>query len=781
MAGPAPTRRRRAPGPPMELDLLALLAVALGLGTATAVLLLRRRWRQRRDTAAWERNVEKRLHEPASLHPVIDTDVCIGSLSCIRACPEGDILGVVGGAARLVHAANCIGHGRCAAECPVGAIRLVFGTSERGVDLPEVDEFFESSRPGVHVVGELGGMGLIRNAVTQGLQVAEHLHRVLAAPAVAAAEPVAGGAGVPLRVPGGGPPDPGAVDVVVVGAGPAGLATASALRRAGRTVRILEQGTMGGTVAQYPRHKVVMTDPLELPYAGKLAKRLVAKEELIDFFQRLRERSGLRVEEGAKVVGIDGGDGAFRVRTAAGATVSARKVVLACGRRGTPRKLGCPGEALPKVTYRLLDPEQYAGAKVLVVGGGDSALEAANSLCDAGAEVAISYRGPEFGRCRPANKEGLEARAAAGKLRAVMASTVERIGEREVALRTAAGTLDLPNDYVIVLIGGELPLEFLKQVGVGVKRLHGEAPVGSGTGEAKRGPSKEEREARGRRRLAVLLGSLGASIVALLAWYGHGYYLLDPAARREAEDLHRVFRPAGTWGHGIGIVATAFMMSNFLYAVRKRWGRLKRSGTIRTWLTFHMFVGFMSPVVIAFHAAFQSNNGLATATAASLAVVVSTGIVGRFIYGMVPVSGGKTVELHDLLARWERERDALRPALAPGADASRVDELVGRITAAPAGGSLLTLFARLPGETVGLRFSLARLRPLFADAAAHREFRAELLRLVRLRRQVGFYRGLKRLLSGWRLFHASLAVFLVLLIAAHIGVALYLGYGWTFK
>jgi thioredoxin reductase/NAD-dependent dihydropyrimidine dehydrogenase PreA subunit len=771
----------------MDLDLLALLAAALVLGASTGALVLHRRRRQLRDTAAWERNVEKQLHVPASLHPVIDTDVCIGSLSCIRACPEGDILGVVGGAARLVHAANCIGHGRCAAECPVGAIRLVFGTSERGVDLPEVDEFFESSRPGVHVVGELGGMGLIRNAVAQGLQVAEHLHRVLALPAAAAVpgERVVGGAGGTLRVlDGGGGPPAETVDVAVVGAGPAGLATAAALRRAGRTVRILEQGTVGGTVAQYPRQKVVMTDPLEIPYAGKLTKRLVSKEELLEYFEKLLARSGLRVEEGVRVVGLDGEDGAFRVRTASG-TIPARKVVLACGRRGTPRRLGCPGEDSPRVTYRLLDPEQYAGAKVLVVGGGDSALEAANSLCDAGAAVTISYRGPEFGRCRPANKAGLEARAAAGRLRAAMSSTVERIGEGTVTLRTAAGPEDLPIDYVIVLIGGELPLEFLKQVGVGVKRLHGEAlvPAGRSAGPvaARRAPSKEEREARNRRRLALLLGALGASIVALLAWHGHEYYLLDEEARREAEALHRVFRPAGTWGHGVGIAATAFMMSNFLYAVRKRWGRLKRSGTIRTWLTFHMFVGFMSPVVIAFHAAFQSNNGLATATAAALAVVVSTGIVGRFIYGMVPVSGGRTLELHDLLARWERERDALRPALAPGADPSRVDELVGRITAAPAGGSLLALFARLPGETVGLGLRLARLRPLFADAGAYRRFRGEILRLVRLRRQVGFYRGLKRLLSAWRLFHASLAVFLVLLIAAHIGVALYLGYGWTFR
>jgi hypothetical protein len=189
----------------------------------------------------------------------------------------------------------------------------------------------------------------------------------------------------------------------------------------------------------------------------------------------------------------------------------------------------------------------------------------------------------------------------------------------------------------------------------------------------------------------------------------------------------------------------------------------------------------MSPLVIAFHAAFQSNNGLATATAASLAIVVSTGIVGRFIYGLVPVSGGRTLELADLLGRWERERDALHAHLAPGADRGPVDGLIARLAEAPAGGSLLALFARLPGDAVGLRLRLRGVRSSFGDAGAYREFRREVLRLVQLRRQVGFYRGLKSLLSGWRLFHASLAVFLVLVIAAHIGLALYLGYGWSFR
>ena len=222
-------------------------------GASGAILVLiavihlwQRHKRQRRDTAVLADKIAKNLHIPKSLHPVIDPAICIGSLSCLKACPEGDILGVIGGAAHLIHADHCIGHGRCAAECPVSAIRLVFGTSERGVDLPEVDQYFESSRRGVHVVGELGGMGLIKNAVTQGLQVAQRL--------VETREKCANDV----------------VDVAVVGAGPSGLATALGLKAAGMSFRVFEQTSVGGSVYHYPRRKVVMTDPVDLPYLGKI-------------------------------------------------------------------------------------------------------------------------------------------------------------------------------------------------------------------------------------------------------------------------------------------------------------------------------------------------------------------------------------------------------------------------------------------------------------------------------------------------------------------------------
>jgi thioredoxin reductase/NAD-dependent dihydropyrimidine dehydrogenase PreA subunit len=743
-----------------------LFSIGLAATTTTVLLLagglmlLLRHRRQVRDTAAWQTTVEKGLHIPASLHPVIDPDLCIGSLSCLKACPEGDILGVVNGAAKLINPTRCIGHGRCALECPVGAIRLVFGTSERGVDLPEVDEFFESSRRGVHVVGELGGMGLIRNATLQGLQVSERLGQVL------------------TRMQ-----QPGAVDVAIVGSGPAGLATALGCRAAGLSFRVLEQGTLGGTVANYPRQKLVMTEALQLPGVGKIGKREISKEELLETWHRAIAKAQIQVEEGTQVTGIQGQDGAFTVETNKD-PVQARKVVLATGRRGTPRKLGAPGEHLPKVSYRLIDPEQYEGCKVLVVGGGDAALEAAIQLAEeTDAEVTLSYRGAEFGKCREANRSKVLALAEQAHLRLLLKSQVVEIQPQHVRLDVDGKPGRLTNDYVIVCAGGELPLEFLKKVGVGLKRYHGtapgEAPAQAGQPRVSRGSARDLAEEKKARRLAFMLFTLGALIIASLAVVGWEYYLL-PRAERRTSPLHELLRPAGLWGHGVGIVATLFMLSNFLYAIRKRWSLLKGLSSIRRWLTFHQFVGFMSPLVIAFHAAFQSNNHLATATAASLGVVVLTGIIGRFVYGLVPTQDGRVVEYMSIVSHFERLKNRIEPMLNKVSHPDAVSRVLSLATAPAPKVWLPVLFLRMPFEALRTRLRIAQVRRVFPSRKDYQEFREGFFRLLALRTQVGFYQSLKRLLSGWRVFHAVLACFLVVMIAVHIGISLYLGYGWLF-
>jgi thioredoxin reductase/NAD-dependent dihydropyrimidine dehydrogenase PreA subunit len=732
----------------------ASVALVLGIGF---VHVRRRRVREARDEAVLEEKRAKGSHLARSLHPVIDPDICIGSLSCLKACPEGDILGIVDGTAHLVHGDHCIGHGRCAAECPVGAIKLVFGSSERGVDLPEVDPFFESSRRGVHIVGELGGMGLIKNALTQGLQVAERL-----------AETVR----------------PDAPPVVIVGAGPAGIGTALGLKARRIPFLVLEQGTLGGTVYSYPRGKVTMTERVELPGVGKFGKSRISKEELLAGWQQILKKTRIKIDEGVKVVAITGEDGNFQVEAMRGerkARAAASKVVLAIGRRGSPRKLGVPGEELQKVVYSLLDPEQYEGSKVLVVGGGDSALEAAMQIATEakGTEVTLSYRGAELARCRDANRKRFGDLVAAGKLRSLLPSQVKEIRERDVLLDAGGKAVTLPNDAVIVSIGGEAPTEFLAKVGVSLRRYHGEAPGEHRAGEdakttrrrliAKKARAEKKRRYAG--RFVYLL--LGAAILAALAWVGRDYYLL-PRAERLRSPLHPSLKAAGTWGHSVGIGATVFMLSNFLYAARKRWKRLGALGKIGSWLDFHIFVGFMSPLVIAFHAAFQSNNFVATGTSVALVIVVFTGIIGRFIYGIVPSDGGKEVELADLLTRFERIQEDV--GRSPGlSDAAR--NLMKRVTAPVKASSLTLMFLAMPFEILALRLRLLVIRGKFADRARAKEFRGAVLRLEKLRWQIRFYASLKRLLRGWRAFHASLAVFSVFVIAAHIGLSLYLGYG----
>jgi thioredoxin reductase/Pyruvate/2-oxoacid:ferredoxin oxidoreductase delta subunit len=739
----------------MDSGLLIVSGAFAAAALAGFIHLARRTMRGRHDAKVLAEKIARNQNVPRSLHPVVDTDVCIGSLSCLKACPEGDILGIVDHAARLVHGDHCIGHGRCAVECPVGAIKLVFGTSERGLDLPEVNEVFESSRPGVHLVGELGGMGLIKNALTQGLQVAEHLGESL----------------------------PKGRQVVVVGAGPAGLATALGLRARGIPHLVLEQDTVGGSVAHYPRRKVAMTETVDLPIVGRFGKKTISKEELLAGWAKVIDKAGLRVEQGVKVEGIQGEDGSFQVVTNRG-TVGAAKVVLATGRRGTPRKLGVKGEELEKVFYGLKDPDQFNDAKVLVVGGGDAALEAAIQLAsESSAAVAISYRNAEFARCREANRSRIAELVSQRKVAAIMRSEVQAIAPRDVLIEVEGHPEQLPNDFVIINAGGELPTEFLKKAGIKMHlyrgKARGEETTITSLDLAKRkrrhaGTSEDKRLLRRLRWLRRLYLLVGLAILGYLAWRGLDYYPLSRVERLRSP-LHKVLRAAGPWGIKVGIAATLFMLSNFLYALRKRGRLLKGWGDIRGWLDFHVFVGFMSPLVVAFHAAFQANNALATSTAGALLVVMFTGVIGRYIFGLVPAQGGRAQELEDISANFERLRAYAAPALAhvgPKAQA-----LLDRATAPIRTGSFLALFLRFPFEAAALRFRLRWLRRSFPDPEVCLDLRRALVKLARLRWQLRFYGSLKALLRGWRVFHATMAIFLVLALTAHIAVSLYLGYG----
>jgi thioredoxin reductase/NAD-dependent dihydropyrimidine dehydrogenase PreA subunit len=390
---------------------------------------------------------------PDTIHPVIDLNRCIGSGACVRACPEKFVLGIVGGQAKLLNPLACVGHSACVTSCPVDAIKLVFGSAERGIDLPLLDPNFQTTRQGVYIIGELGGMGLIRNAVRQGRQAADH---------------VASGrrrAGVD------------AYDAVVVGAGPAGVSATLRLMEVGLRVVLLDRDKVGGAIMHYPRAKVVMTGALELAMVGSVKRRTMTKEDLVALWQQIMESHGVPAKTGVTVQGVkEEPDGMWRLETSAG-SVRAANVLLAVGRRGTPRKLDVPGEEQAKVHYTLVEPDPFARKHVLVVGGGNSAVETALALADFKrcASVSISYRRDAFARCRADNRRRIDEAIQASRVQALLPSQIVSIHERDVVLTSGPREMRIPNDAVIVQIGGTAPAELLQTFGIQVVTKRGEA------------------------------------------------------------------------------------------------------------------------------------------------------------------------------------------------------------------------------------------------------------------------------------------------------------------
>jgi len=432
-----------------SVNFTTLLIYGLPFLAALVWYIARHRRREREGSARLKEAIEAGLNEPASLHPVIDPRKCLNSRACVAACPENAI-GIVNGKAQLVNAAACIGHGACMASCPHDAIQLVFGTSKRGMDIPFVKPNFETNVPGLFIAGELGGMGLIRKAVEQGRQAIESV----------------------AKLKGGGFPH----DVVIVGAGPAGISASLAAKEKNLKFVTLEQeDSFGGTVYHYPRNKVVMTAPVQLPIIGKMSFGEVSKEKLLEFWKSVVRRTSLKINFFERMESLKSDRQGFVVKTSK-QEYRTRSVLLTVGRRGTPRKLGVKGEEQAKVVYRLIDPEQYRGQHVLIVGGGDSALEAALACAgERGTTVTLSYRSEAFSRVKQKNRELVQRAENARKLKVILASNIAEIGDGTVTLEQNGMKVVLKNDAVIVCAGGILPTQFLKDVGVQVDTKYGTA------------------------------------------------------------------------------------------------------------------------------------------------------------------------------------------------------------------------------------------------------------------------------------------------------------------
>jgi thioredoxin reductase (NADPH) len=385
---------------------------------------------------------------PKAQHPHIDTNYCIGCATCTSVCPEGDVLAMIGGKAVIVNGHKCIGHGLCADACPVGAITMVMASPSMAADMPFLTPEYETTVPNLFIVGELGGLALIKNAVNQGRDCVDTIVSRLRTAR--------------------GPAIPGILDILIVGAGPAGISASLRAIENKLNYITLERDEVGGTVAKYPRQKLVMTSPVEFPMYGKFKKLQLSKENLLAFWDMILNRADFNVSTGEKVEDIKKGqDGIFTVVTGTN-QYRARIVILALGKAGEPRKLGVKGEDLPKVMYRLIEADHYINKKILVVGGGDSAVEAAMGLGhQAGNQVTLCYRGERFSRIKERNEKRIHDCMRSGKVRVLFNSNPLEFTSGSVILDVSGKREEIPNDFVWIFAGGTPPNAFLKKIGVG--------------------------------------------------------------------------------------------------------------------------------------------------------------------------------------------------------------------------------------------------------------------------------------------------------------------------
>ena len=405
---------------------------------------------KKRDARAREAAEKGQLFSegPKAQHPHIDTAHCIGCGTCTSVCPEGDVLAMIAGKAVIVNGHKCIGHGLCADACPVGAITMVMASASMSADMPYLTPAYETTVPNLFIIGELGGLALIKNAVNQGRDCVDTIAARLKSEVL--------------------PATAGVHDLLVIGAGPAGISASLRAIEHKLNYLTLERDEVGGTVAKYPRQKLVMTSPVEFPMYGTFKKMQLSKENLLAFWDMILNRADFNVSTGEKVEDIKKDDaGIFNVTTSTN-QYHAHNVILALGRAGEPKKLGVKGEELSKVMYRLIEADHYINKKILVIGGGDSAVEAAMGLANqSGNQVTLAYRGERFSRIKERNERRIGDYTRSGKLAVLFNTNPVEFTPDAAVLNVAGSVQEISNDFVWIFAGGTPPNAFLKKIGVG--------------------------------------------------------------------------------------------------------------------------------------------------------------------------------------------------------------------------------------------------------------------------------------------------------------------------
>ncbi len=732
----------------MSWMLLVTMLVVLALAFAAS-------WHRRADLQRQRRALAERADAAARTTtsapiqvPAIDLAKCLGCGTCVTSCPEDGVLQLVHGQAAVVNAGACVGHARCVAECPVGAVTLTQGDLTARDDVPALDEELQAStQAGIYLVGEITARSLIRTAVEQGRQVAATI-------AVRLRDVPAAGEGVH--------------DVVIVGAGPGGISCALASKQHGLDFVLIDQEpVIGGTVAKYPRRKLVLTEPIDLPLHGRMPQREYTKEELVALWGRLARQHALPFRG---CVTFDRAepqpDGTFVVHTDQG-VMRARHVVIAVGRRGSPRRLGVPGEELPHVAYSLLDAAAYQGRHVVVVGGGDSAVETALALAEQPDNtVSLVYRQEQFFRIRRRNRERLQARLADGRIEALLRSEVREIGLDHVQLVQHGGdggaghvALQLRADDVFVMAGGTAPFAELTRSGISFDpadrpepaAANAPAPTASGLLPA----------------LAIAL-SATALALAFLLWH-HDYYLLSTAARA-ADPQHALLRPDRCLGLWFGLCAGAAVVVNLAYLLRRNQWLGVRFGSLAAWMTAHVGSGLLAVLLTLLHAAMAPRQTAGGYAFWALIVLLVTGAIGRWFYAWLPRStNGRELRLDAL-----RHQLGNAGALAGDDEFARsartsVDALLERRQWR---GSFVGRVLALIGLQWDLWCTLRRLRTAGVAAGVPPDALAAVVEQTRTAHgaavALAHFEDLRALMGTWRWLHRWVALFMVLILLVHI-------------